>query len=157
MPVAIITGASRGLGLELARSLVADGWSLVIDARDAAALDSAAAQLTPSGIVRAIPGDVADAGHRAELVAAATELGGIDLLVNNASVLGPSPQPRIADYPLDVLAHVYAVNALAPVALAQLALPHLRDRSGVIVNITSDAAVEPYEGWGGYGSSKAAL
>ena len=157
MPVAIITGASRGLGFELARSLAADGWSLVVDARDAAALDAAAEQLTPSGSVRAIPGDVADAAHRADLVAAATELGGIDLLVNNASLLGPSPQPRIADYPLDVLAHVYAVNTLAPVALAQLALPQLRDHSGVIVNITSDAAVEQYEGWGGYGSSKAAL
>jgi NAD(P)-dependent dehydrogenase (short-subunit alcohol dehydrogenase family) len=157
MPVAIVTGASRGLGFELARSLSADGWDLVIDARDPAALGAAAEQLASAGTVRAVPGDVADAGHRADLVAAATELGGIDLLVNNASVLGPSPQPRLADYPLGVLAHVYAVNTLAPLALAQLALPQLRDRYGTIVNITSDAAVEPYEGWGGYGSSKAAL
>ena len=157
MPVAIVTGASRGLGFELARSLSADGWDLVIDARDPEALGAAAEQLASVGVVRAIPGDVADPGHRADLVTAATELGGIDLLVNNASVLGPSPQPRLADYPLDVLAHVYAVNILAPLALAQLALHQLRDRFGTIVNITSDAAVEPYEGWGGYGSSKAAL
>jgi NAD(P)-dependent dehydrogenase (short-subunit alcohol dehydrogenase family) len=157
MPVAIVTGASRGLGFELARSLSADGWDLVIDARDPAALRAAAERIASAGTVRAVPGDVADPGHRAALVAAGTELGGIDLLVNNASVLGPSPQPRLADYPLDVLAHVYAVNTLAPLALAQLALPRLRDRSGTIVDITSDAAVEPYEGWGGYGSSKAAL
>jgi NAD(P)-dependent dehydrogenase (short-subunit alcohol dehydrogenase family) len=157
MPVAIITGASRGLGLALARSLSADGWNLVVDGRDAAALAVAAAQLDGPGTVRAVPGDVADATHRAALVAAALELGGIDLLVNNASVLGPSPQPRLADYPLDVLTHVYAVNTIAPLALAQLALPHVRERYGVIVDITSDAAVEPYEGWGGYGSSKAAL
>jgi NAD(P)-dependent dehydrogenase (short-subunit alcohol dehydrogenase family) len=157
MPVAIITGGSRGLGLALARSLSADGWDLVVDARDAEMLRAAADQLEARATVRAVPGDVADPAHRADLVAAATALGGIDLLVNNASVLGPSPQPRLADYPLDVLAHVYEVNALAPVALAQLALPSLRDRQGVLVNITSDAAVEPYEGWGGYGSSKAAL
>jgi len=157
MPVAIITGASRGLGHELARSLAADGWNLVIDGRDPAALRVAAEQLAPSGHVRGIPGDVADAAHRADLVAAATELGGIDLLVNNASLLGPSPQPHLADYPLDVLADVYAVNTLAPLALVQLALPQLRERDGTIVNITSDAAVEQYEGWGGYGSSKAAL
>jgi NAD(P)-dependent dehydrogenase (short-subunit alcohol dehydrogenase family) len=157
MPVAIVTGASRGLGFELARSLSADGWDLVIDARDPAALRAAAEELASVGVVRALPGDVADPGHRADLVAAGTELGGIDLLVNNASVLGPSPQPRLADYPLDVLAQVYAVNTIAPLALAQLALPQLRDHFGAIVNITSDAAVEPYEGWGGYGSSKAAL
>jgi NAD(P)-dependent dehydrogenase (short-subunit alcohol dehydrogenase family) len=157
MPVAIITGASRGLGHALARSLSAEGWDLVVDARDPAPLTAAVSQFRPVGTVRVVPGDVADAGHRAELVAAAASLGGIDLLVNNASVLGPSPQPRLADYPLDVLAHVYEVNTVAPLALAQLALPHLRERFGTIVDITSDAAVEPYEGWGGYGSSKAAL
>jgi len=157
MAVAIITGASRGLGLALARSLAADGWDLVVDARGAEALSAAVSDLGAGGTVRAVPGDVADADHRAALVAAASSLGGVDLLVNNASVLGPSPQPRLADYPLDVLADVYAVNTIAPIALAQLALPRLRDRRGVIVNVTSDAAVEPYEGWGGYGSSKAAL
>jgi NAD(P)-dependent dehydrogenase (short-subunit alcohol dehydrogenase family) len=157
MPVAIITGASRGLGHALAQSLSADGWALVVDARDAHALRAATARLPSTAVIRAVPGDVADATHRAELVAAAVELGGIDLVVNNASVLGPSPQLRLADYRLDVLTHVYAVNTLAPLALAQLALPHLRARYGTIVNITSDAAVEPYEGWGGYGSSKAAL
>jgi NAD(P)-dependent dehydrogenase (short-subunit alcohol dehydrogenase family) len=158
MPVAIITGASRGLGLALARSLSADGWDLVVDARDGSALSSATEALdAPPGAVRAVPGDVADPEHRAALVAAAVELGGIDLLVNNASVLGPSPQPTLADYPLDVLAHVYEVNTFAPLALTQLALPSLRQSSGVVVNITSDAAVEPYDGWGGYGSSKAAL
>lgn len=156
MPVAIVTGASRGLGLALARSLAADSWNLVVDARDPDALAEATRDLGP-GVVRAIPGDIADAAHRADLITAAVELGGIDLVVNNASVLGPSPQPRLAEYPLDVLAHVFEVNAIAPIALAQLALPHLRERSGTIVDITSDAAVEPYEGWGGYGSSKAAL
>jgi NAD(P)-dependent dehydrogenase (short-subunit alcohol dehydrogenase family) len=157
MPVAIITGASRGLGLALARSLATDGWNLVIDGRDGDALSEAAAALDSAAAVRAIPGDVADPAHRGELVAAATELGGVDLLVNNASVLGPSPQPTLAEYPLDVLRQVYEVNTVAPLALAQRALPALRRAHGVVVDITSDAAVEPYEGWGGYGSSKAAL
>jgi len=157
MPVAIITGASRGLGLAFAHALSAEGWAIVVDARDAGALHTAAGGLGPTAVVRVVPGDVADADHRADLIAAADELGGVDLLVNNASVLGPSPQPRLADYPLDVLAYVYAVNTFAPLALAQLALPRLRERNGVVVNITSDAAVEAYEGWGGYGSSKAAL
>jgi NAD(P)-dependent dehydrogenase (short-subunit alcohol dehydrogenase family) len=146
MPTAIVTGASRGLGLALARALAERGWRLVIDAREAGPLEAAAAQLpgaTP------IPGDVADPGHRHALVEAAG--GQIDLLVNNASLLGPSPQPALADYPLDVLEQVYRVNVLAPLALIQLALPRM------IINVTSDAAVEAYEGWGGYGSSKAAL
>jgi len=156
MPVAIVTGASRGLGHALARSLAADGWDLVVDARDPHALRAAAAPFGP-GVVRAVPGAVDDATHRADLVAAATELGGIDLLVNNASVLGPSPQPTLDTYPLDVLETVFRVNVIAPLGLVQQALPLLIERSGTIVDITSDAAVEGYEGWGGYGSSKAAL
>ncbi len=157
MPVALITGASRGLGRALARELAAVGWTLVIDARGRDALDSVATELRTITEVAAIAGDVGAAEHRDALIAAATTFGGIDLIVNNASVLGPSPQPRLAEYPLDELTHVYAVNAIAPLALAQRALPQLRARRGTIVNITSDAAVEPYEGWGGYGSAKAAL
>jgi NAD(P)-dependent dehydrogenase (short-subunit alcohol dehydrogenase family) len=153
MPVAIITGASRGLGLALARRLSADGWQLVIDARGTEALEAVAGPLNAV----AIAGDVADPAHREQLVEAAERLGGVDLLVNNASVLGPSPQPALADYPFTVFTHVYAVNVLAPLALTQRALPSLRARHGTIVNITSDAAIEAYEGWGGYGSSKAAL
>ncbi len=153
MPVAIITGASRGLGLALASGLAGAGWQLVVDARDGAAL---AAATGPLG-ARAVPGDVTDPAHRAELVAAADELGGADLLVNNAGILGPSPQPRLGDYPLDVLWTVYEVNVVAPLGLIQLALPGLRARGGSIVNVTSDAAVEGYAGWGGYGSAKAAV
>jgi NAD(P)-dependent dehydrogenase (short-subunit alcohol dehydrogenase family) len=153
-PVAVVTGASRGLGLALARALAARGWRLVVDARGAEALERARAELARGTDCAAIAGDVADPDHRRALIDAAGER--IDLLVNNASVLGPSPQPALADYPLDTLAHVYAVNVLAPLALAQLAIPRMPD-GATIVNVTSDAAVEPYEGWGGYGSSKAAL
>jgi len=159
MATAVITGASRGLGQALAEGLAEHGWALVIDGRDGDALDEAAASLRRAGTpVVAIAGDVTDPAHRRELVAAADRLGGIDLLVNNASVLGPSPQPALASYPLDVMRHVYEVNVVAPLALIQEALPLLRNAaSGRIVNVTSDAAVEPYAGWGGYGSSKAAL
>jgi NAD(P)-dependent dehydrogenase (short-subunit alcohol dehydrogenase family) len=157
MPVALITGASRGLGLAIARDLAADGWALVIDARGTEGLNAATAELARVTNVAAFAGDVADDAHREKLIDAAAAVGGVDLLVNNASVLGPSPQPRLADYPLEVLAHVYDVNVIAPVALTQRALPQLRARNGTIVNITSDAGVEPYDGWGGYGSSKAAL
>ncbi len=157
MPVALITGASRGFGLAFARDLAAAGWALVIDARGVEPLDATTAELARDTNVVAFAGDVADDAHRAALVDAAASLGGVDLLVNNASVLGPSPQPNIADYPLDALEHVYDVNVVAPVALVQRALPQLRAHNGTIVNITSDAGVEPYEGWGGYGSSKAAL
>jgi NAD(P)-dependent dehydrogenase (short-subunit alcohol dehydrogenase family) len=152
VPTAIITGASRGLGLALARSLAGDGWRLVIDAQGAEALRAAADSLGPE--VRALAGDVADPGHRTELVAAAGEP--IDLLVNNASLLGPSPQPGLASYPLDVLERVYRVNVLAPLALTQLVLPRMSP-GGAVLNVTSDAAVEAYPFWGGYGSSKAAL
>jgi len=151
MPTAIITGASRGLGLALARALDERGWRLVLDARGAEALDSTTTELSNAV---GLPGDVGDPAHRRALVALAGPQ--IDLLVNNASILGPSPQPELADYPLDVLEEVYRVNVLAPLALTQLALPHIPD-GGVILNITSDAGIEPYDGWGGYGSSKAAF
>jgi NAD(P)-dependent dehydrogenase (short-subunit alcohol dehydrogenase family) len=154
MPTAIITGASRGLGLALARALAQRGWRLVIDARERGPLEAVARELSAVTEVVALPGDVADDWHRAALVASAGDR--LDLLVNNASVLGPSPQPELATYPLTELERVYRVNALAPLALIQRALPALQP-GATIVNVTSDAAVEPYEGWGGYGSSKAAL
>jgi NAD(P)-dependent dehydrogenase (short-subunit alcohol dehydrogenase family) len=154
MSTAIITGASRGLGLALARALAQRGWRLVIDARGAPELERVAIELEAVTNVRAIPGDVAEDWHRGALIDAADEH--VDLLVNNASVLGPSPQPRLGDYPLDELRRVYEVNVLAPLALTQLTLPLMRG-GACVVNVTSDAAVEPYEGWGGYGSSKAAL
>jgi NAD(P)-dependent dehydrogenase (short-subunit alcohol dehydrogenase family) len=151
VPRGIVTGASRGLGLALTRALVERGWRIAVDARDGDALAAAWPDAPPDVLVA---GDVADADHRRALVEAAGSP--IDLLVNNASVLGPSPQPPLAEYPLEVLEHVYRVNALAPLALIQLVLPRLAPRAAVL-NITSDAAVEAYPGWGGYGSVKAAL
>jgi NAD(P)-dependent dehydrogenase (short-subunit alcohol dehydrogenase family) len=156
MKVAIITGASRGLGRALARELADRKWALVLDARGAEALQAIEAELTPRTTVVAVAGSVADPHHRAELVRAAEALGGIDALVNNASHLGPSPQPALLDYPLSELRHVYEVNTVAPLALIQEARGALHDDAR-IVNVTSDAAAEAYEGWGGYGSSKAAL
>jgi NAD(P)-dependent dehydrogenase (short-subunit alcohol dehydrogenase family) len=154
MPTAIVTGASRGLGFALAGALLRAGRRVVVDARGAKELEAAARELASLGDVVAVRGNVTDPDHRAALVEAAGAE--IDVLVNNASVLGPSPQPELADYPLHVLEHVYRVNVLAPLALAQIALPRLT-AGAAILNITSDAAVEPYPGWGGYGSSKAAL
>jgi NAD(P)-dependent dehydrogenase (short-subunit alcohol dehydrogenase family) len=153
---ALITGASRGLGLALARELAQRGWRLIVDARAPAALESARAELAQHTRVIAIAGDIADATHRGALAAAARELGGINALVNNASILGPSPQPALLDYPLDVLEQVYRTNVIAPLALIQAARSALL-HGARIVNITSDAGVEAYPGWGGYGSSKAAL
>jgi NAD(P)-dependent dehydrogenase (short-subunit alcohol dehydrogenase family) len=154
MPTAIVTGASRGLGLALAEALAERGWRLVIDARDGVALEHAAAGLRERAEVVAVSGDVADPVHREALVAAAGER--VDLLVNNASTLGVSPLPELARYPLDELERVLRVNAIAPLALLQAALPLLGEGARV-VNVTSDAAVEAYEGWGGYGAAKAAL
>jgi NAD(P)-dependent dehydrogenase (short-subunit alcohol dehydrogenase family) len=154
---AVITGASRGLGLALARGLAAEGWSLVIDARDADALRYAALCLPTGTAVTSLPGDITDPGHRAALSSAADDLGGPDLLINNAGTLGASPLPAIADYPVDELRAAFEVNVLAPIALAQLLLPGLRRRGGAVLNVTSDAAVEAYAGWGGYGAAKAAL
>ncbi len=152
-----MTGASRGLGLALSRELAGRGWGLVIDARGLEDLEAARAELAGRTAVRAIAGDVADEAHLRALVEAAGEIGRLEVLVNNASLLGPSPQPGLADYPIDVLERVYRVNVLAPIRLIQLALPLLKAAGGRVVNVTSDAGVEGYEGWGGYGSSKAAL
>jgi NAD(P)-dependent dehydrogenase (short-subunit alcohol dehydrogenase family) len=155
-PTALITGASRGLGRALAAGLAREGFDLIIDARDRAALDAAAGALRAAGhTVTAIPGDVTDPSHRSALVAAAGDR--LDLLVNNAGTLGASPLPALADYPVDELRATFEANVIAPVALTQLALPLLRASGGAVLNITSDAAVEAYAGWGGYGAAKAAL
>ena len=153
---ALITGASRGLGLALARRLAAEGWTLIIDARGDKALETVRAELAELTRVVAISGDVTDEEHRRALAWAAHETGGLDALVNNASILGPSPQPELLDYPLDVLEEVYRTNAVAPLALVQGVGENLKPGARIL-NITSDAGVEPYSGWGGYGSSKAAL
>lgn len=153
---ALITGASRGLGLALARALARQGWALILDARGAEALEIARAELAALTTVIAIPGDVTDESHRQALADAARRAGGLDALVNNASILGSSPQPSLLDYPPSALEQVYRTNVIAPLALAQAVRPSLQPGARVI-NVTSDAGVEAYPGWGGYGSSKAAL
>ena len=156
-PVALITGASAGLGLALAHGLADRGWALVIDARGAEALKDAADALADRTDVVPLAGDVTDPDHRSDLVEAITELGRLDLLINNASYLGQSPLQTLAAADLDELRRVYEVDVLAPIALTQALLPALTAVSGVLINISSDAAVEAYETWGGYGSAKAAL
>ncbi|KQW53178.1 short-chain dehydrogenase [Nocardioides sp. Root1257] len=156
MPVAVITGASQGLGLAFAHALARTGWSVVGDARDAVRLGDAVDGL-PGGPHLAVPGDVTDSWHRGALAASAADLGGADLLVNNASTLGASPLPALADLQPETYLRTFDVNVVAPIALAGLLLPQLRTRRGRILNVTSDASVEAYETWGGYGSSKAAL
>ncbi len=162
---ALITGASRGLGLALARALAERGWNLVVDARTASDLETVRAELAGLTDVAALPGDVSDARHVESLIEAARGFGGLDALVNNAGILGPSsdraeadwePQPDLLSYPLSELERVYRINTLAPLQLIQLAAPVLK-HSARVLNISSDAAVEGYAGWGGYGSSKAAL
>jgi NAD(P)-dependent dehydrogenase (short-subunit alcohol dehydrogenase family) len=153
---ALITGASRGLGLALARQLAEKGWGLVIDARGKKALEQVRKELSAKTKVIAVAGDVTAESHRRKLLKAAQELGGLDALVNNASLLGPSPQPPLLQYPLEVFEQVYRANVIAPLAIIQTLYPALRP-DACIVNVTSDAGVEAYGGWGGYGSSKAAL
>jgi NAD(P)-dependent dehydrogenase (short-subunit alcohol dehydrogenase family) len=155
-PVAIVTGASRGFGKAVTAALLDRGWAVVGDARRASELETTARELNSARLI-ALPGDVTNASHRDALVDAAAGAGPLRLLVNNASRLGPSPQPALSDYPADELWAVYHANVFAPLALIQAALPALTANAGTIVNLTSDAAVEPYPGWGGYGSSKAAL
>lgn len=162
MSVAIVTGGSMGLGRALTAGLLDRGWSVVIDGRDADALAAAAAELGsrvgPEARLEVVAGDVTDDHHRRRLVAAAADLGPLDLVVNNASTLGASPLPRLAEVPLETWRRVHQVNVEAPLAVVQLALPHLRRSADPrILNVSSDAAVEAYEGWGAYGSSKAAL
>jgi NAD(P)-dependent dehydrogenase (short-subunit alcohol dehydrogenase family) len=156
---ALITGGSRGLGLALAHHLAADGWNLVVDGRESDALERARRQVDAAGpgTVIALPGDIADPVHVAALVNAAAGQGGFELLVNNAGTLGPSPLPHVAWLRTGDLERILRTNVVAPLRLIQAALPHLRAAQGAIVNVTSDAAVEGYEGWGGYGASKAAL
>jgi short-subunit dehydrogenase len=157
MKKALVTGASRGLGQALAGGLAAAGYALLIDARDGQALARAASGIracVPGAEVTALPGDITDPAHRAALRDAASE---IDLLVNNAGTLGAAPLPALADYPLSELRAAFEANVIAPIALTQLFLPVLRERGGGVLNVTSDAGVEPYAGWGGYGAAKAAL
>jgi NAD(P)-dependent dehydrogenase (short-subunit alcohol dehydrogenase family) len=158
MPTALITGASRGFGHATARMLGRQGWDLVVDARDGATLLASIDDLGPlDGEVSAIPGDVTSSRHRAELAEAVAHRGRLDLLLNNASDLGPSPLVPLVELSTATLSEVFTVNTIAPLGLVQLLLPHLRAVGGAIIDVSSDAAVEPYPGWGGYGASKAAL
>ncbi|MHB8627874.1 MAG: SDR family NAD(P)-dependent oxidoreductase [Aggregatilineales bacterium] len=152
----LITGASRGLGLALASQLAKDGWTLILDARGAEALESVRAELSKQTQVIVLSGDITDPAHRLELEKAVHTAGGLDALINNASTLGPSPRPMLLDYPLDALEAVYRTNVFAPLALLQTLRNELKPGARII-NVSSDAGVEPYDGWGGYGPSKAAL
>lgn len=157
MPNAVVTGASRGLGRALSRALVERGWSLIVDARNGAELGRAMEELGPPERITSIAGDVSDPDHRRAIREAVARAGSLELVVNNASVLGPSPLPPLERYPLQELERVLHINTVAPLGLIQELLPALGSSAGTIINVTSDAAVEVYEGWGGYGASKSAL
>ncbi len=156
--IALITGASKGLGRVVANFLAAQGYHLIINARNETQLQQTAGELAQYNIkVRAITGDINDPAHRQALIDAAQAFARLDLLINNASTLGPLPMPTLADYPPNALLDVFAMNVVAPVALVQSALPLLKTAGGLVINLSSDAAVGGYAGWGGYGASKAAL
>jgi NAD(P)-dependent dehydrogenase (short-subunit alcohol dehydrogenase family) len=155
MHTALVTGGSAGLGLALTTALVERGWHVVTDGRHGDRLDRALSALGPS--VVAVPGDLTDPRHRARLAEAVGSTGRLDLLVHNASTIGASPQPRLADLSAEVFDDVWLTNVAAPLALTRSLLPLLRASSGVVLSVSSDAAVEHYEGWGGYAASKAAL
>jgi NAD(P)-dependent dehydrogenase (short-subunit alcohol dehydrogenase family) len=150
---AIVTGASRGLGLALTEGLVASGWRVVVDARHGDELAAATAHLGDA--VLAVPGDLTDATHRRTLARRSGP--DLALVVNNAGGLGPSPLPPLTDYPLDALRDLFDANVVAPLALVQETAATLAANRGTVLDVTSDASVEAYEGWGGYGATKAAL
>lgn len=154
---ALITGASKGLGKTLARFLAQQNYNLILTARSRHILETTANELKGAAEVIALPGDVADAQHRRQWVDAARSFGGLHLLINNASILGPTPMPRLVEFPLEAFDYLFNVNVLAPVALIQEFVPLLKASRGLVVNLSSDAAVGGYPGWGGYGASKAAL
>ena len=153
---ALITGASRGLGQALARGLAQRGWNLILTARDETKLRQVRDELAQKTHVAAIAGDVNDPAHREALAVLARGHAGLDLVINNAGALGPSPLKLLLDHPLDELAQVFASNVIAPLGIIQAVRSELKP-GGRIINVSSDAAVNAYPGWGGYGASKAAL
>lgn len=156
--VALVTGASKGLGRTIAGWLAGQGYALIVTARSADALQQAAdAFAAYGGPVVALPGDIDDVNHRVRLMQAAAEFGRLDVLVNNASDVGPSPLRELTAFPLDQLAKLFSINVLAQLGLVQALLPLLTQSKGLVVNLSSDAARGGYETWGGYGATKAAL
>lgn len=155
-PTALITGASRGLGSALARELARRGWTLIIDGRSEPALMAVKNSLALHTRVFAVPGDISDPAHREALANAAAHTGGLDAVVNNAGILGPSPLPKLLDYPLDQVEQVFRINTIAQLGVLQALHPWIHSEARII-NITSDAAINAYPGWGGYGAAKAAL